>query len=199
MANQSPPGRTLISKAYEGDVPPPHLSAPIVSLIELCNRAMPDPALLRKAIVEEAKFDVGPPERAAEMARVWALDNKLVSAPVRNLRHEVFGRDRYGDPVIFLLSVGESEGNQIVFCSVLFRGAIEADVVKALVKPLGRQPFGGGMVKNADGHTVRRVFWDVEGAGGVRGIVACGPENVEALEAPRAVIAFNTAAARAGG
>ncbi len=188
------PSRTLISQAFEGDFAPPPLSAAIVSLVELCQRAMPDPKKLRTAIVDEAKFDVGPQARADEIARAWALDTKLVGAPVTQLRHEVFGRERNGEPVLFLLSTGMSEGKEVVFCSVLFRGAIEADVVKAVTHVTKRNPFGGGRVQNADGAIVRRVFWDVEGDGGVRAMVACGPDNVEALDLPRVIVAFNRAA-----
>lgn len=188
------PSRTLISAAFEGDFAPPPLSAAIVSLVELCQRAMPDPKMLRTAIVDEAKFEVGPQARADELARTWALEDKLIGAPVTILGHEVFGRERDGEPVLFLLSTGMSEGKDVVFCSVLFRGVIEADVVKAVTHVTKRKPFGGGRVRNADGAIVRRVFWDVEGDAGVRAMAACGPDNVEALDLPRAIVAFNRAA-----
>jgi hypothetical protein len=190
------PRRTMISQAFEGEYAPPSLSVAVVSLIELCQRAMPDPSAVRRAIVEEAGFTVGPSHRAEEAARTWALDTKLIAAPVTNLQHEIFGRERHGEPVVLLLSQGRSEGRDIVFCSSLFRGVIEADVVKAVVHVTKRNPFGGGMARNALGHLIRRVFWDVEGNGGVRAIVACGPENVEALDLPRAIIAFNESSAR---
>lgn len=188
------PSRTLISAAFEGDFAPPPLSAAIVSLVELCQRAMPDPKMLRTAIVDEAKFEVGPQARADELARTWALEDKLIGAPVTILSHEVFGRERDGEPVLFLLSTGMSEGKDVVFCTVLFRGVIEADVVKAVTHVTKRKPFGGGRVRNADGAIVRRVFWDVEGDAGVRAMAACGPDNVEALDLPRAIVAFNRAA-----
>lgn len=190
------PTRALISAAFEGDFAPPQLSVAIVSLVELCQRAMPDPQRLRAALVEEAKFDVGPRERAEEFIRPWALDNRLIATPVRNLRHEVFGRLRHEDPVVLLLSVGETEGREVVFVTALFRGAIEADVIKAVAHVTKKQPFGGGRVINADGAIVRRAFWDEEGVAGVRAMVACGPDNVEALDLPRAIIAFNYVEAR---
>ncbi len=190
------PSRTLISKAFEGEFVPPPLSVAVVSLVELCQRAMPDPIKLRAALVDEAKFDIGPSARAEESARTWALDSKLIAAPVRNLRHEIFGRERQGEPVVMLLSVGESEGKQVVFCTSLFRGVIEADVIKAVCHVTQTQPFGGGRVTNADGAIVRRAFWDLQGVAGVRGMAACGPNNVEALDLPRAIIAFNVTAAK---
>ncbi|MEQ1618401.1 MAG: hypothetical protein ABL883_08670 [Terricaulis sp.] len=188
------PSHTLVTAAFEGEFAPPPLSVAIVSLVELCHRAMPDPKKLRAAIVEEAKFDLGPQERAVEIARTWALDNKLIAAPVTNLRHEVFGRERSGEPVLFLLSTGTAEGKEVVFCSVLFRGVAEADVVKAVNHVTKRNPFGGGRAVNADGGIVRRVFWDVQGDAGIRAIAACGPDNVDALDLPRAIVAFNQAA-----
>jgi hypothetical protein len=187
----SQPSRTLISLAFEGEYAPPPLSAAIVSLVELCQRGMPDPQQLRTALVEEAKFTVGPAERAEETARTWAFDQKLVDEPVTDLKHEIFGRDRDGVPVVMLLSTGRAGGKPIVFCTTLFRGVIEADVVKAVEHVTKRQPFIGGRVANADGAIVRRAFWDVQGDAGVRAIIACGPDNVEALTLPRAIIAFS--------
>lgn len=188
------PSHTLVSVAYDGEFAPPSLSVAIVSLVELCQRAMPNPKRLRSAIVDEAKFDVGPQARADEFARTWALDNKLIDAPVAGLRHEVFGREREGEPVVFLLSTGLAGGKEVVFCSVLFRGVIEADVVKAVKHVSKRDPFGGGRVVNADGGIVRRVFWDIQGDAGVRALVACGPDNVDAMHLPRAIVALNHAA-----
>jgi hypothetical protein len=37
---------------------------------------------------------------------------------------------------------------------------------------------------------VRRVFRDVNGAG-IRGMVVSGPDNVESMQAPRAITAYN--------
>ena len=185
------PWRTLISPAFEGDQPPAQLSVSIVSLVELCQRAMPDPQEIRKALVEEAKFVTGPTERAEEWARVWALENKLISDPVTAFRHELYGRGRRGDPVIVLLSVGRSGGAEIVFTTVIFRGATEADVVKAMAHVTKKKPLVGGLVRNADGNKVRRVFFDVEGVAGVRAMVGCGPDNVDSTDLPRAIIALN--------
>ncbi|HCK85215.1 MAG TPA: hypothetical protein DHW63_12075 [Hyphomonadaceae bacterium] len=196
MTKTEAPLRTLISTAFDGDSPPPRLSVAVVSLVELCQRAMPDPIKLRAALVDEAGFDVGRPERAEEIASIWALDNKLIATPVRGLRHEIFGRLRHQAPVLILLSVGESEGKEVVFVTAFFSGATEADVIKAVTHVTKKPPFGGGRVSNASGATVRRAFWDVEGEAGVRAMVACGPDNVEALDPPRAIIAFNFAAAK---
>ncbi len=196
MTRTEAPSRTLISTAFDGDSPPPQLSVAVVSLVELCQRAMPDPVKLRAALVDEAGFDVGRRERAEENASLWAFDNKLIAAPVRGLRHEIFGRLRHEAPVLMLLSVGESEGREVVFVTAFFRGAIEADVVKAVTHVTKKQPFGGGRVLNAGGGVVRRAFWDLEGEAGVRAMVACGPDNVEALDLPRAIIAFNYVTAK---
>lgn len=198
MSESEKPWRTLISPAFEGEYAPAPLSVAIVSLVELCQRAMPDPALIRKALIEEAKFTAGPTARAEEFARTWAFDSKLIAAPVHDLRHEVYGREREGEPVIFLLSTGKSEGAEVVFLTVLFLGVTEADVVKAIAHVTKKKPAIGGSARNVDGAIVRRVFFEVGGEAGVRAMIGCGAENVDATHLPRAIIAFSRVGQRGG-
>lgn len=184
--------RTLVEAAFPGNEAPGQLSVAIVSLTELCQIAMPDPALVREQIVG-AGFETGAQERADEAAAMLALDDKVFAFPVRNLRHELFGRGRHGENVIILLSQGDSAEGKVVFLTTLFRGAMEADAVKAGAHVTGKQPLTGATLRNAGGNVLRRVFWDAEGVAGVRGLLVTGPHNVEATDLPRAFTAFNLA------
>ena len=65
--------RTLISQAYEGDSPPGALSVGIVSLVELCQLAMPDPAKIRERL-REAEFDVGRRKGPMKRGGCWRLN-----------------------------------------------------------------------------------------------------------------------------
>jgi hypothetical protein len=186
---------TIISKAFEGDLPPANLGACIVSLVELCQLAMPDPVQLRKRL-SEAEFTKGPDERAADAGRVLALDNRIVAGRVANLSHEIYGKVRNDGMVVILLSVGDGDNGQYVFCSTLFRNAIEADVVKAVAHVAKKQPLTGSRVPNDDNFLLRRVFWDIGGEAGIQGMVASGPANVEETRAVRAITAFNKASVR---
>lgn len=200
MANSGGSGggprvRTIISQAFEGDDAPGALSVAIVSLVELAQIGMPSPDRMRKAI-GSAGFKLGRAERAEDAARNLALDVNFVAEPVRNLRSEIYGRDRYGEPVVLLLSEGDTPTGKMVFCSTFFRGAIEADAVKAVTQVTNIAPFTGATVQNSEGFIVRRVFWDVEGAAGARGFAVSGPENVDDVELPRAFTLFNKASAK---
>lgn len=186
--------RTIISKAFEGDDAPGDLSVSIVSLVELCQLAMPDPVKIRERL-REAQFEVGPEDRANEWGRMLSLDTNVIASPVRNLKHEMFGRLRHEAPVIVLLSVGDSKQGKVVFCSTVFRGAIEADAVKAAAHVIKERPFTGATTLNADGSILRRVFWDVN-VSGVRGFMVTGPDDVEAAHLPRAFTAFNAVSAK---
>ena len=188
--------RRVISRAFEGDNAPGELSAGIVSLAELCQISMPDPEKIRASLLD-AGFTPAPQDKANEAGRMLALDKQMSAKPVRRLRHEFFGTFRHGAPVLILLSTGETDEGGIVFCSAIFRGAIEADAVKAAAHVTKKQPFTGAVVRNDDGTTVRRVFWDVEDIAGVRGFVVSGPQNVEATDLPRAITAFNRMAPQA--
>lgn len=190
MAEQKPSERRVIELAFPGDEAPPQLSVSIVSLVELCQIAMPDPGKVRDNILG-AGFETGRQERADEAGRMLALDTKVVDMPVRNLRHELFGRGRHGEPVILLLSQGETDRGPIVFLSALFRGAIEADAVKAAAHVTKDKPITGSRALNHDGNVLRRVFWDVGGQSGIRGFMVTGPGNVESTDLPRAFTAFN--------
>lgn len=189
------PRRVLISKAFEGDEAPGQLSVAIVSLVELCNLAMPDTAKLRSEILG-AGFSAAPKD-VTERTGAWlSLEDKVAASPVRNLRHEMFGRDRHGENVYIVLSEGNSADGKVVFCSTVFTGAIEADAVKAAAHVAKKEPFIGSTHRRPDGRVLRRVFWDVEGVAGIRGLVVSGPENVELLNEPRAFTAFNKVAAK---
>lgn len=190
MAENQPKTRRVIELAFPGDEAPPQLSVSIVSLVELCQLAMPDADKVRENIIH-AGFETGRQERADEAGRMLALDIKVVDMPVRNLRHELFGGGRHGEPVILLLSQGETDRGKIVFLSTIFRGAIEADAVKASAHVTKDKPITGSRVLNHDGNVLRRVFWDVQGAAGIRGFMVSGPGNVENTELPRAFTAFN--------
>lgn len=181
--------KVVFELAFEGDAPPPSLSKAIVSLVELCQIAMPYPNKVRQNI-EGAGFFKGEQEIADGYGAAFALDDKVVSWPIRSIRHEIYGRARDNEPVILLLSEAESGKGKVVFLSALFRGAMEADAVKAAAHVAKRQPFTGAIAKNAAGNTLRRVFWDVEGEGNIRGLMVSGPENVESTTLPRAFTAF---------
>jgi hypothetical protein len=125
-----------------------------------------------------------------------SLDSQVIASPVRDLRHEIFGRERRDQPVIVLLSEGDSNQGKVVFCTTLFRGAIEADAVKAAAHITKEQPFTGATIRNADGNILRRVFWEVKNVAGVRGFMVTGPHDVEAADLPRAFTAFNAVSAK---
>lgn len=102
----------------------------------------------------------------------------------------MYGTERNGDPIVVMLSEGDTDDGKIVFLTTLFRGAIEADAVKAVTHVAQKQPLTGSNVTNTEGSVVRRVFWDVDDAG-IRGMVVSGPDNVESMQAPRAITAYN--------
>lgn len=195
MANEAtggdvPPLKRVIELAFPGDRAPPQLSVSVVSLVELCQLGMPDANRVRDLIVG-AGFQSGAKERADESGRVLALDLKVVDMPVRNLRHELYGMGRHGEPVLLLLSQGDTDVGEIVFLSALFRSAIEADAIKAAAHVVQSKPITGARVRNHDGNKLRRVFWDVGGVAGIRGFMVSGPQNVESTDLLRAFTAFN--------
>ena len=195
MVKTEPPQRTLISEAFPGVQAPAELSAAVVTLVDLCRYSMPDPKKIRSNLAG-ADFKAGRQELANDAGRVLALDSKIVASPISNLRHEIFARGRDGVRVLILLSVGDSAEGQIVFCSSLFTGAIEADAVKAAAHVTELQPVAAGAARLSGGRVLRRVFWQLDGAAGVGGFVVSGPENVEAMNEHRAFIAFNKAGKR---
>jgi hypothetical protein len=190
--DKKPQVRKLVSAAFPGDRAQPELSVAIVSLVELCKIAMPDPAALRDEI-KNAGFADGPRERADQFGALLALDDKVFSFPVRNLKHALYARPRNDARVRLLLSEGESTEGAVVFVSTIFAGCIEADAVKAAALVTKKQPLTGTNITNAQGTPLRRVFWDTEGKAGIRGLMITGPQNVEALEGMRAFTAFNLA------
>lgn len=189
-AGDKPKVRTIVGAAFPGDRAPPELSVAVVSLVELCQIAMPEPAALREAI-QSAGFAEGPKERADEVGALLALDNKVFSFPVTNMRHQIFARDRNEARVRLLLSEADSKDGPVVFVSTVYSGAIEADAVKAAAHVTKKKPLTGATVTNANGVQLRRVFWDMEGESGVRGFMVTGPQNVEAWDGARAFTAFN--------
>lgn len=186
---------TLQSKAFDDDQIPPALSVAIVSLVELCDLAMPDPIKMR-ALIEEAGFDKGPNERAEEAAAQLALDIRLVKGEVSNLRHEFYGKFRNDAPVLLLLSEGDTKEGPVVFCSTIFMGATQADAVKAAAHVTKAQPVTGQSIINSKNQVIRRVYWDTKGASGMASLVVSGPDHVDVIEWPRAFIAFNKAGKR---
>lgn len=195
MAEEKKPEKsvmTIVEEAFPEAMAPPDLSVSIVSLVELCKEAMPDPALVHKAI-EGAGFVVEIPEKAQRYGDWLALDNKVFSFPVRNIRHKLYARERSNALVAFLISEGDSAHGKVIFCTAVFWGAIEADAVKAAAHVTKKPPLTGAKVKNAEGDTLRRVFWDTAGLAGIRGLMVTGPDNVEAHYHGRAFTAFNIA------
>lgn len=187
--------KQVITRAFDGDEPPSQLAVSIVSLVELCQIAMPDPERLRAAIAS-AEFIAGAQGRAEEAGGSLALDKQVITTPITNLRHSIFGRGRQGDPVVLLLSEADSPEGPVVFCSVLVSRATEGDMVKAVTHVAERGPVTGAKLINAMGTRLRRVFWDIGGEAGILGMMVTGPENVDHLELPRAITAFNKAAPR---
>jgi hypothetical protein len=187
--------KRVLELAFPESAAPPELSVGIVSLVELCELAMPNPAAVREAI-KSAQLGDAPPGLAEELGGLLALDNKVFSFPVRNLRHQLCGRDRHEVPVRLLITEGESAEGPVIFLSTLFNGAIEADVVKAAAHVTDKQPLTGATVTNPNGAQIRRVFWDVEGIAGVRGLMVSGPPDVENPIIMRAITAFNLAGKR---
>jgi hypothetical protein len=187
--------RLLLSQAFPDDAAPAELSVGVVSLVELCQLAMPDPNRIREKL-RQAEFEIGNQERAHEVGEVFALDRKIFASQVRNLRHEIYGKYRHDAPVVILLSVGDSDEGKVVFCSSIFRGAIEADAIKAAAHVTQKEPFTGSTAKNSDDKLLRRSFWDVGGKDGIRFLVVSGPQNVEATDLPRAITALNKVAKR---
>lgn len=188
--NMPPKLKRVIETAFEGVEAPPELSVGIVSLVELCQLAMPDPAAIDQAI-KSADFSEGKKDRTDEFSIWLALDNKVFSFPVRNLTHKLYLRDRQDARVRLLVSAGESDQGRVIFVTTIFGGAIEADAIKAVVHVTNKHPLTGATVVNAQGAQLRRVFWDIEGVAGIRGMMITGPDNVESADAPRAITAFN--------
>ncbi len=186
---------TVVEQAFPGNEAPPELSVGIVSLVELCQLAMPDPAALAHAI-ENAGFGVGPQETADEVGAWLALDQRVFSFAVRNLRHRLWGRERHEAPVMLLLSEGESDEGPVVFVSTLFSGAAEADAIKAAAHVSNKQPLNGAQAVNKQGAKLRRVFWDVGGVDHIRGLLVSGPQNVDSFTGMRAITAFNLVSKR---
>jgi hypothetical protein len=181
--------KRVLELAFPEESPPARLSAAVVSLVELCQLGMPNAGKLRELILG-ADFQEAAQSKADEAGGVLALDLKLVETPIRDLRHELFGRGRRGEPVLLLLSQGKTGKGDIVFLSALFKGAIEADAVKAAAHVSKANPITGSKVRNHNGNEVRRVFWDVKGAAGIRGLVVSGPQNIESTTLTRAFTAI---------
>ncbi|MGE0596911.1 MAG: hypothetical protein AB7P07_11115 [Hyphomonadaceae bacterium] len=190
-ANGGAPKRRVISAAYEGDNPPGVLSVGLVSLVELCQHAMPSPRRIREKMAE-ANLERVDDANAERFGRALFLENKVVAGGVRNLRHELYGKERGGALVLLLVSEGDGPDGAMVFCSTLFTGATEADVVKAVAKVTEREPGVGNTVDGPHG-VIRRVFWDIPGTSGVRFMLASGPGDMDAVDQLRAVTAFNKA------
>lgn len=188
----SPQVVQVIEMAFPGDQAPPQLSVSIVSLVELCQLGMPNVGKVRE-LIASAGFKPGAQDTADAVARTLALDVKTVNMAVRNLRNEIFGRGRHGEPVVLLLSHGESDAGQVVFLSALFRGAVEADAVKAAAHVTKAQPLTGAKARNHDGQDIRRVFWDVGGGAGLRGFMVTGPADPDSTTMLRAFTGFNWA------
>lgn len=192
MAETQKSTMTTIQDAFPADLPPPQLSVAVVSLVELCQHAMPEPEAVHKA-VEGAGFLVADPSKANAFGKWLALDNKVFSFPVRNLRHKFFSKDRKGQAVLLLVSEGDSDQGKVIFCTTIFWGAIEADAVKAAAHVTKKDPLTGTRVTNGDGATIRRVFWDTGGVAGVRGFLVTGPDDIITGAHARAFTAFNIA------
>lgn len=186
--------RTTISAAFEGDSPPAELAVGIVSLVELAKITSLDPAKVRSAL-EAAGFETGAEAAAEESGATLSLEKDVVAgAEFRKLKHELFGRDRYGDPVIFLLSTGDTRAGKITFLSAVFRGAIEADAVKAATHVTKSAPITGALSRNRAGKVLRRVFWHIRDMPGIQGLLLSGPDNVEAIDLIRALTFFGKGA-----
>lgn len=187
------PKRTLISKAYEGDNPPGVLSVGLVSLVELCQHAMPKPAKIREKMAE-ASLEKVSQEQADKFGAALALDQKMLAGPVRNLKHDLYAKERAGALVLLLISEGQSDEGPVVFATTLFTGAVEADVVKAVSKVTDQEPSVGSVASGPSGD-IRRVYWDIpNNTAGVRFFVASGPADMDADHTLRAVTAFNKVA-----
>jgi hypothetical protein len=189
IAQPPPDMKRVLELAFPDESPPARLSAAVVSVVELCHLGMPDARKLRE-LIRGADFQEGAPSKAEEAGQMLALDVKLVETPIRDLRHELFGRGRRGEPVLLLLSQGKTGKGDIVFLSALFKGAIEADAVKAASHVSKTKPITGSKIRNHNGNEVRRVFWDVKGAAGIRGFVVSGPQDVESTALTRAFTAI---------
>lgn len=192
MAEPEKNTMTTIQDAFPGDTPPQQLSVAIVSLVELCQHAMPDPEAVHKAI-EGAGFLVADQTKANNFGAWLALDNKVFSFPVRNMRHKFFSKERKGQAVLLLVSEGESDQGKVIFCSTMFWEAIEADAVKAAGHVTKKEPLTGARVTNSNGEIIRRVFWDTAGVSGVRGFMVTGPDDIITGAHARAFTAFNIA------
>ena len=193
MVDKVTPKRHLQTLAYVGDSPPGVLSAGLVSLVELCQHAMPSPQKIREKMAE-AGLERVDQAQADRFGRALALESKVLKGSIRNLTHELYAKERAGALVLLLVSEGDADTGHTVFCSTLFTGAVEADVVKAVSKVTSHQPAVGNIGADADGRQIRRVYWDIPGTAGVRFFVASGPVDMDDDIGLRAVTAFNKAA-----
>ena len=175
------------------DEPPAVLGVAAVTWLDVCLGRMPNAASVRKGIVD-AGFRPEPEATAKAIGRSLALDNKMLSFPIRDLKHEAWRKEQHGVPAAILLTTAHSDLGDMVFCSALFGGATEADAVKMIQHLAKSPPTVGGLTHDPDGKVLRRVFWKLDGQAGMLAMAVSGPENPDARDHLRALVAFNRAA-----
>ncbi len=172
----------------KGEAVPAVLGAAAALLLETCLGRMQDVQLLRAGITG-AGFRPEPPETARQVGRALALESKFVASPVRDMQHAAYSKEHHGVPAVMLLSTAQSELGGIVFCSALFGGATEAEGVHVVERMLKTPVTVGGLAHDPDGNVLRRIFWQLGGAGGLLAIGLSGPEDQTSRDVLRALTA----------
>lgn len=172
----------------EHDKLAPHLSVGAMAWVQTCLGHMGDAAKVRESLKANGYIQ-DPDQTAAEIAATLAVQDKLVSDPLRDFKHSLWRTEREGVPCIILLSEATSDIGPVTFCAALFGAAREVDLARLASSLVKDGPMAAGVTKAADGSNLRRLFWRVPSQN-VRALVACGPENVNDTGRLRALIAI---------
>lgn len=173
----------------KGEAVPAVLGAAAALLLETCLGRIQDVAQLRASITG-AGFRPEPPETARAVGRALALESKMVAKPMRDMAHVAYSKEHHGVPAVMLLSTAQSELGGIVFCSALFGGATEREAVHVVERMTKITASAGGLAHDPDGNVLRRIFWQLGGAGGLLAIALSGPEDQTSRDVLRALTAM---------
>lgn len=167
---------------------PPVLAASAVQWMQVTMGRLPDANAIRSSLIA-AGFAEDP--SSAGVGDLLALGDKITTANMYGMVHAAWRKTHKGAPVIIILTTADSDVGPVTFCSTVFGGADEGDVVRVLRSLVQAPPFAGGVAMDGHGNSVRRLFWEIGGVGGIAAIVVSGPPDTAARDAPRALIAFN--------
>jgi hypothetical protein len=160
--------------------------------IDTCLAGMPDVKRIRDNLVAGG-FRQEPDSTAREAGKMLAYEANIINEELRDLHHTLWTGEREGVPVALMLSLAQTDRGPIVLVATLFGAATEADGAGIIVRLANKAPDVGAVAKAPDGRMIRRQFWQITNVIGVNGLIVAGPEDPEALDQVRALIAFNRA------